>query len=344
MPPPTPALSVTSVNVPFSMLWQELVLPRIDHVDIGPAIVVVVADPPRPCRSLRPPRRFTARAGKRQRGGRRLRHGRGDRRTTTTDGWPDIYVVNTGRTSSSTTIERPRSPTSRQARCRRRHARWQKDVVPSRLPGWTTTMTASSTCLSQLLQWEVNKDPFCGPNRNARVLPSEQLPESAEPRSIRNNGDGHLHRTYPPKRGIANIGQGNGRCDRRLRRRWVHGYLRGQTNRPNFLFHNLGARNSRRSRSESGVAYIARAARFPVWARFQDVETMAAGHLAHRRGERSPLPLYLNRETASSGREPCKPPCRGRATCPGGKWHFPISITTAGKKDLFVARAMCWTT
>jgi hypothetical protein len=35
---------VTSVNVPFPIVVEELVLPGVDHVDIGPAIVVVVAD------------------------------------------------------------------------------------------------------------------------------------------------------------------------------------------------------------------------------------------------------------------------------------------------------------
>ena len=82
--------------------------------------------------------------------------------------------------------------------------------------------------VSNYCKWEVNKDPFCGPNPKLRAYCHPNNYANLPNTLYRNNGDGTFT-DVSAETGIAKyFGKGMGVADRRLRWRRVHGYLRRQ--------------------------------------------------------------------------------------------------------------------
>ena len=140
--------------------------------------------------------------------------------------------------------------------------------------------------VSNYCKWEVNKDPFCGPNpQTARPI---AIPITTRTCPTRSTATTAMARspTFPRKPASPSI----------TARAWAwliadydgDGFMDifvANDNRPNFLFHNLGGKKFEEVALEAGVAYTAERQRhFRHGRRFQGCgQRRPPRHLAHRR-------------------------------------------------------------
>ena len=193
--------------------------------------------------------------------------------------------------------------------------------------------------VSNYCKWEVNKDPFCGPNPNLRAYchPKNYAPL---PNTLyHNNGNG----TFTDVSVATGIGQIRGKGMGVAFADYDHdGFMDvfvANDNAPNMLFHNLGGKKFQDVALQTGVAYPESGAYISgMGADFRDIDNDGYDDLWVTAFEGETFPLFKNRRTgdfveitAASG--------VGAITRPMSGWSNGIAdFDNDGWKDLLVVR------
>jgi hypothetical protein len=191
--------------------------------------------------------------------------------------------------------------------------------------------------VSNYCKWEVNKDPFCGPNPNLRAYchPKNYAPL---PNTLyHNNGNG----TFTDVSVATGIGQIRGKGMGVAFADYDHdGFMDvfvANDNAPNMLFHNLGGKKFQDVALQTGVAYPESGAYISgMGADFRDIDNDGYDDLWVTAFEGETFPLFKNRRTgdfveitAASG--------VGAITRPMSGWSNGIAdFDNDGWKDLVV--------
>ena len=191
--------------------------------------------------------------------------------------------------------------------------------------------------VSNYCKWEVNKDPFCGPNPNVRAYchPKNYAPL---PNTLyHNNGDG----TFTDVSAATGIGQIRGKGMGVAFADYDHdGFMDvfvANDNAPNMLFHNLGGKKFEEVALQTGVAYPESGAYMSgMGADFRDIDNDGYDDIWLTGFEGDTFPLFRNRGAAGDFAEITAPPAwpASRAPCLAGRTGFSISTTTDGR--------ICW--
>ncbi len=194
--------------------------------------------------------------------------------------------------------------------------------------------------VSNYCKWEVNKDPFCGPNPNLRAYchPKNYAPL---PNTLyHNNGDGTFTDVSAPA-GIAAIrGKGMGVAFADYDHDGFMDVFVANDNAPNMLFHNIGGKQFKEVALQTGVAYPESGAYVSgMGADFRDIDNDGWDDIWLTAFEGDTFPLFKNRGfegdfgeiTASSG--------VAAVTRPMSGWSNGIyDFDNDGWKDLLVVR------
>src|ERR1035437_6055407 len=150
--------------------------------------------------------------------------------------------------------------------------------------------------VSNYCKWEVNKDPFCGPNAAARAYCHPKYYQPLPNTLYRNNGDGTFT-DVSAETGIGkHFGKGMGAVIADYDGDGFMDVFVPNDNLPNFLFHNIGGKKFEEVALESGVAYSQSAnAISSMGADFKDVFNDGRPDIWHTATENESFPLYRNR-------------------------------------------------
>ncbi|MFN7993273.1 MAG: CRTAC1 family protein [Bryobacteraceae bacterium] len=192
--------------------------------------------------------------------------------------------------------------------------------------------------VSNYCKWEVNKDPFCGPNPKLRAYchPKNYAPL---PNTLyRNNGDGTFT-DVSAETGISGfLGKGMGAVVADYDADGFPDIFVANDTLPNFLFHNLGGRKFEEVGLESGVAYAqGGSALSGMGADFRDVDNDGRPDIWHTSIENESFPLFQNRGGGQFWERTVQSQLSGTRDMSG--WSNGIfDFDNDGFKDLFVAR------
>ncbi len=212
------------------------------------------------------------------------------------DGWPDIYIVNTGKnqlfhnngngTFTDVTDE--------------------AGVAGGILDGkkmWSVSAAwvdynndgLLDLFVSNYCKWEVNKDPYCGPNAKLRAYCHPNNYANLPNTLYRNNGDGTFT-DVSVETGISkHFGKGMGVAIADYDGDGFMDIFVANDNRPNFLFHNLGGKIFEEVGLESGVAYAQGGSAISgMGVDFKDVDNDGRPDIWHTAVENESFPLFQN--------------------------------------------------
>ncbi len=255
------------------------------------------------------------------------------------DGWPDIYVVNV----------------TKNQLFRNNHDGTFSDVTDkagvaggvlddkkmwSVSAAWVDYNNDGLVDLfvSNYCKWDVNKDPYCGPNPSTRAYchPKNYAPL---PNTLyRNNGDGTFT-DVSVETGIHKyLGKGMGAVIADYDGDGFMDIFVANDNHPNFLFHNLGGKRFEEVALESGVAYSQSAnAISGMGADFKDIDNDGRPDIWHTAIENESFPLYQNRGDGQFWEITNQSQLTSTRNMSG--WSNGIfDFDNDGWKDLFVAR------
>ncbi len=255
------------------------------------------------------------------------------------DGWPDIYVVNTGKNQL---FHNNRNGTFTDVTDK-------AGVGGGMLDGkkmWSVSAAwvdynndgLLDLFVSNYCKWEVNKDPFCGPKPELRAYCHPNNYPNLPNTLYRNNGDGTFT-DVSAETGIAKYyGKGMGVAIADYDGDGFMDIFVANDNRPNFLFHNLGGKKFEEVALESGVAYTqSGSAVSGMGADFRDVDNDGRPDIWHTAVENESFPLYLNRGDGQFWERTLQAHLQGTRDMSG--WGNGIfDFDNDGWKDLFVAR------
>ncbi len=255
------------------------------------------------------------------------------------DGWPDIYVVNV----------------TKNQLFHSNHDGTFTDVTDKAGVGggmldgkkmWSVSAAwvdynndgLADLFVANYCKWEVNKDPYCGPNQNTRAYchPKNYAPL---PNTLyRNNGDGTFT-DVSVETGIHKyLGKGMGAVIADYDGDGFMDIFVANDNHPNFLFHNIGGKRFEEIALESGVAYSQSAnAISGMGADFKDIDNDGRPDIWHTAVENESFPLYQNRGDGQFWEitnDSQLIPTRNMSGWSNGIFDF----DNDGWKDLFVAR------
>jgi hypothetical protein len=256
------------------------------------------------------------------------------------DGWPDIYVVNTGKNqlfhnNGDGTFTDVTDKAGVGGGMLDGKKMWSVSAA------WVDYNNDGLLDLfvSNYCKWEVNKDPFCGPNPGLRAYchPNNyaNLPNSL----YRNNGDGTFA-DVSAETGIAKYsGKGMGVAIADYDGDGFMDIFVANDNRPNFLFHNLGGKKFAEVALESGVAYVQNGSAISgMGADFKDVHNDGRPDIWHTAVENESFPLFQNLGGGQFLERTLQAHLAGTRGMSG--WGTGIfDFDNDGWKDLFVARS-----
>jgi hypothetical protein len=256
------------------------------------------------------------------------------------DGWPDIFLANVTRNQLYRNNHNG-TFTEMTGKARLDGAMLEGKKMWSISAGWFDYNNDGRLDLfvSNYCKWEVNKDPFCGPNPNMRAYchPKNYAPL---PNTVyRNNGDGTFT-DVSAEMGVDKLyGKGMGVAFADYDHDGFTDVFVANDNAPNMLFHNLGGKKFEEVGLETGVAYPASGAFISgMGADFRDIDNDGWEDIWHTAIEGESFPLFRNRGggdfteiTEASG--------IGQAVRSMSGWSNGIAdFDNDGWKDLFVAR------
>jgi hypothetical protein len=194
--------------------------------------------------------------------------------------------------------------------------------------------------VSNYCKWEVNKDPFCGPNKDVRAYchPKNYAPL---PNTLyHNNGDG----TFTDVSAAAGISQIRGKGMGVAFADYDHdGFMDvfvANDNAPNMLFHNLGGKKFEEVALQTGVAYPDSGAYMSgMGADFRDVKNDGYDDIWVTGFEGDTFPLFRNRGAEGDFTEVTGTAGIAGVTRPMSGWSNGIfDLDNDGWKDLLAAR------
>jgi enediyne biosynthesis protein E4 len=256
------------------------------------------------------------------------------------DGWPDVYVVNTGKNQLF----------------HNNHDGTFTDVTDKAgvaggiLDGkkmWSVSAAwvdynndgLLDLFVSNYCKWEVNKDPYCGPNGNLRAYCHPNNYANLPDTLYRNNGDGTFT-DVSAETGIAkHFGKGMGAAIADYDGDGFMDIFVANDNRPNFLFHNLGGKRFEEVALESGVAYAQSGSAISgMGADFKDVFNGGRPDIWHTAVENESFPLFQNAGGGQFVEKTTQAHLSSTRSMSG--WGNGIfDFDNDGWKDLFVARS-----
>jgi len=256
------------------------------------------------------------------------------------DGWPDIYVVSTGKNQL---FHNNGDGTFTDVT--------DKAGVPGGMLDGKKMWSVSAAWVdynndgfldlfvSNYCKWEVNKDPYCGPTPQLRAYCHPKNYADLPNTLYRNNGDGTFT-DVSAETGIAKyFGKGMGVAVADYDGDGFMDIFVANDNRPNFLFHNLGGKKFEEVALQSGVAYTqAGAVISGMGADFKDVDNDGRPDIWHTAVENESFPLFQNVGDGQFVEKTLQAHLAETRTMSG--WGNGIfDFDNDGWKDLFVARS-----
>jgi len=256
------------------------------------------------------------------------------------DGWPDIYVVNTGKNQL---FHNNHDGTFTEVTDK-------AGVGGGMLDGkkmWSVSAAwvdynndgLLDLFVSNYCKWDVNKDPYCGPNPNLRAYCHPNNYANLPNTLYRNNGDGTFT-DVSVETGISKyFGKGMGAVIADYDGDGFMDIFVANDNRPNFLFHNLGGKKFEEVALESGVAYTQNGSAISgMGADFRDVFNDGRPDIWHTAVENESFPLFQNMGDGQFVERTSQAHLAGTRGMSG--WGNGIfDFDNDGWKDLFVARS-----
>jgi hypothetical protein len=193
--------------------------------------------------------------------------------------------------------------------------------------------------VSNYCKWEVNKDPYCGPNANLRAYCHPNNYANLPDTLYRNNGDGTFT-DVSAETGIAkHLGKGMGVAIADYDGDGFMDIFVANDNHPNFLFHNLGGKRFEEVAVESGVAYAQSGSAISgMGADFKDVFNDGRPDIWHTAVENESFPLFQNVGGGQFVEKTTQAHLSSTRSMSG--WGNGIfDFDNDGWKDLFVARS-----
>ena len=193
--------------------------------------------------------------------------------------------------------------------------------------------------VSNYCKWEVNKDPFCGPNPQMR---SYCHPDSYEPLPntlFRNNGDGTFADVSKEMGVLPHLGKGMGVAVADYDQDgWMDVFV-ANDNAPNLLFHNLKGRRFEEVSLQAGVAYPESGAFISgMGAEFRDLDNDGWEDIWHTAIEGETFPLFRNRGASGDFEEVTNRAGLGHTTRTMSGWsNAAADFDNDGWKDLIAA-------
>jgi hypothetical protein len=255
------------------------------------------------------------------------------------DGWPDIYVVNV----------------TKNQLFRNSHDGTFTDVTDKAGVGggvldgkkmWSVSAAwldynndgLPDLFVSNYCKWEVNKDPFCGPNPKTRAYCHPNNYANLPDTLYRNNGDGTFT-DVSAETGISkHFGKGMGAAVADYDGDGFMDIFVANDNRPNFLFHNIGGKRFEEVGLENGVAYAQSGSAISgMGADFKDVDNDGRPDIWHTATENESFPFFQNRGDGQFWERTFQTHLLGTRDMSG--WSNGVfDFDNDGWKDLFVAR------
>ena len=256
------------------------------------------------------------------------------------DGWPDIYVVNTGKNqlfhnNHDGTFTDVTDKTGVAGGILDGKKMWSVSAA------WVDYNNDGLLDLfvSNYCKWEVNKDPYCGPNANLRAYCHPNNYANLPDTLYRNNGDGTFT-DVSAETGIAkHLGKGMGVAIADYDGDGFMDIFVANDNHPNFLFHNLGGKRFEEVAVESGVAYAQSGSAISgMGADFKDVFNDGRPDIWHTAVENESFPLFQNVGGGQFVEKTTQAHLSSTRSMSG--WGNGIfDFDNDGWKDLFVARS-----
>ena len=192
--------------------------------------------------------------------------------------------------------------------------------------------------VSNYCKWEVNKDPFCGSDREHRAYCHPKNYQPLPNTLYRNNGDGTFT-DVSAETGIAkHLGKGMGAVIADYDGDGFMDVFVANDNLPNFLFHNIGGKRFEEVALESGVAYSQSAnAISGMGADFKDVFNDGRPDIWHTATENEIVPAVSEPGWRRLW-EATDQSMLGRTRNMSGWSNGIFDFDNDGWKDLFVAR------
>jgi hypothetical protein len=255
------------------------------------------------------------------------------------DGWPDIYVLNTGKNqlfhnNGNGTFTDVTDKAGVGGGILDGKKMWSVSAA------WVDYNNDGLPDLfvSNYCKWEVNKDPFCGPKPELRAYCHPKNYGNLPNTLYRNNGDGTFT-DVSAETGIAKYsGKGMGAVIADYDGDGFMDIFVANDNRPNFLFHNLGGKKFEEVALESGVAYTQSGSAISgMGADFKDVDNDGRPDIWHTAVENESFPLFQNRGDGQFWERTFQMHLSGTRDMSG--WgNGIVDFDNDGWKDLFVAR------
>ena len=194
--------------------------------------------------------------------------------------------------------------------------------------------------VSNYCKWEVNKDPFCGPNPQTRAYchPKNYAPL---PNTLYHNNGNGTFTDVSVSTGIAQIrGKGMGVAFADYDHDGFMDVFVANDNAPNMLFHNLGGKTFQEVALQTGVAYPESGAYISgMGADFRDIDNDGWDDIWVTAFEDDTFPLFRNRGAAGDFVEITAASGVAAVTRPMSGWSNGImDFDNDGWKDLLAVR------
>ena len=194
--------------------------------------------------------------------------------------------------------------------------------------------------VSNYCKWEVNKDPFCGPNKDVRAYCHPQNYAPLPNTLYHNNGDGTFT-DVSAAAGISRIrGKGMGVAFADYDHDGFTDVFVANDNAPNMLFHNLGGKKFEEVALQTGVAYPDSGSYMSgMGADFRDIDNDGWDDIWVTGFEGDTFPLFRNRGAAGDFAEITGAASLAGVTRTMSGWANGIfDLDNDGWKDLLAAR------
>lgn len=194
--------------------------------------------------------------------------------------------------------------------------------------------------VSNYCVWQVNKDPFCGPNPQVRAYCHPNSYPPLPNTLFRNNGDGTFTDVSGPMGILPFLGKGMGVAFADYDHDgWTDVFV-ANDNAPNLLFHNLRGRKFEEVSLQAGVAYPESGAFISgMGADFRDLDNDGWEDIWHTAIEGESFPLFRNLGRGGGFEEITSAAGLGHATRNMSGWsNGAADFDNDGWKDLIAAR------